>query len=203
MIVYLQEEFMRHSVTADLTKKLLAESLKNCMRQKPLNKISIREIVEDCGVNRQTFYYHFKDIYDLVEWMFNQEAIRLLKENISFLTWEDSCLYLLKYIEKNWDICTCTLNSMGRSHLERFFYDDIHDIIRSVIDEYSSDFYVEEKYKEFLTHFYTVSFAALLVSWLKGEMKYRAEELISLISLTISNNIHTALDRFRSLSEPR
>lgn len=191
---------MSYSVTSDLTKKLLADSLKVCMRQKPLNKISIREIVEDCGVNRQTFYYHFKDIYDLVEWMFNQEAIRLLKENMSFLTWEDSCLYLLRYIEKNWDICVCTLNSLGRTHLERFFYDDLHDIVRSVIEEGSADLSVEERYKEFLAHFYTVSFAAILVSWLKGEVKYSSDELIHLIYLTISSNIRTAMERFAALS---
>lgn len=190
---------MRHSVTTELTKKLLAESLKKCMRQKPLGKISIREIVEDCGVNRQTFYYHFKDIYDLVEWMFNQEALRMLKENMSFLTWEDSCLYLLKYIEENWDICICTLNSLGRSHLERFFYDDIYDILRSVIDETSADISIEAKYKDFIAHFYTVSFAAILMSWLKGEITYAPEELIGLISLTISNNIRSACLRFAQL----
>lgn len=190
---------MRHSVTTELTKKLLAESLKKCMRQKPLSKISIREIVEDCGVNRQTFYYHFKDIYDLVEWMFNQEALRMLKENMSFLTWEDSCLYLLKYIEENWDICICTLNSLGRSHLERFFYDDIYDILRSVIDETSADISIEAKYKDFIAHFYTVSFAAILMSWLKGEITYAPEELIGLISLTISNNIRSACLRFAQL----
>lgn len=190
---------MRHSVTTELTKKLLAESLKKCMRQKPLSKISIREIVEDCGVNRQTFYYHFKDIYDLVEWMFNQEALRMLKENMSFLTWEDSCLYLLKYIEENWDICICTLNSLGRSHLERFFYDDIYDILRSVIDETSADISIEAKYKDFIAHFYTVSFAAILMSWLKGEITYAPEELIGLISMTISSNIRSACLRFAQL----
>lgn len=192
---------MSHSVTTEMTKKLLAESLKKFMRKKPLNKITIREIVEDCGVNRQTFYYHFKDIYDLVEWMFDQEAIRFLKENMSFLTWEDSSLYLLKYIEENWDICTCTLNSVGRTHLESFFYKDLYSIIRSVIDETSRDLTLHEKYKGFLAHFYTVSFAAILVSWLKDEIKISAEELIKMVSITINNNIRSAAERFSKLDD--
>ena len=56
---------------------MLAASLKKFMAQKPLNKITIREIVEDCGVNRQTLYYHFEDIYALGKWMFDQEAVEL------------------------------------------------------------------------------------------------------------------------------
>ena len=51
------------------TKRALAQSLKHLMEQKPLEKITVVDISEDCGVNRQTFYYHFQDIYDLIEWI--------------------------------------------------------------------------------------------------------------------------------------
>ena len=50
------------------TKQALEESLKHMLLKKPLDKITIRDITEDCGINRMTFYYHFQDIYDLVEW---------------------------------------------------------------------------------------------------------------------------------------
>ena len=50
---------------SDITKRALEKSLKNMMLKKPVNKITINDIAEDCGVNRATFYYHFKDIYDL------------------------------------------------------------------------------------------------------------------------------------------
>ena len=51
-----------------VTKRALEQSLKNLLLKKPLTKITIGDITEDCGINRMTFYYHFKDIYDLVEW---------------------------------------------------------------------------------------------------------------------------------------
>ena len=51
------------------TKQILEESLKKLMLQKPLDKITIRDLTEDCGISRMAFYYHFKDIYDLVEWL--------------------------------------------------------------------------------------------------------------------------------------
>ena len=53
---------------SNVTKRALEQSLKNLLLKKPLTKITIGDITEDCGINRMTFYYHFKDIYDLVEW---------------------------------------------------------------------------------------------------------------------------------------
>lgn len=52
---------------SQITKRALASSLKLLLLQKPLNKITINDIAEKCGVSRMTFYYHFKDVYDLVE----------------------------------------------------------------------------------------------------------------------------------------
>lgn len=58
------------------TKRALEASLKKLLLEKPLNKITINDITEDCGVNRMTFYYHFKDIYDLVDWILTEDAIK-------------------------------------------------------------------------------------------------------------------------------
>ena len=56
-----------------ITKKALALSIKKLMETIPLAKLSIHEIVDDCGINRQTFYYHFKDKFDLVNWLYLQK----------------------------------------------------------------------------------------------------------------------------------
>ncbi|MFR8027761.1 TetR/AcrR family transcriptional regulator, partial [Eisenbergiella massiliensis] len=53
----------------NITKTALEASLKKLLLKKPLDKITIRDLTEDCGISRMTFYYHFKDIYDLVEWI--------------------------------------------------------------------------------------------------------------------------------------
>ena len=54
---------------SEVTKRALEQSLKNLLLKKPLTKITINDITEDCGINRMTFYYHFKDIYDVLEWI--------------------------------------------------------------------------------------------------------------------------------------
>ena len=66
------------------TKRALEASLKKLLLQKPLNKITINDITEDCGVNRMTFYYHFKDIYDLVDWILVEDASKILEGRQNF-----------------------------------------------------------------------------------------------------------------------
>ena len=61
---------MKHEITSYNTKRTLADSLKKAMQIKPFSKISVSEIIRDCGLNRKTFYYHFEDIYALLKWMF-------------------------------------------------------------------------------------------------------------------------------------
>ncbi|MCR5795511.1 MAG: TetR family transcriptional regulator, partial [Solobacterium sp.] len=56
------------------TKQALAESLKKVLQEKPLDKITIADLTNDCGLNRQTFYYHYHDIYDLIEYIYISEG---------------------------------------------------------------------------------------------------------------------------------
>ena len=65
---------------SEVTKRALEQSLKNLLSKKPITKITINDIAEDCGINRMTFYYHFKDIYDLVEWSCLEDAKKALEE---------------------------------------------------------------------------------------------------------------------------
>ena len=67
----------RTYTAADQTKQALAAVLKELMAQKPVNKITIHDITERCGIRRQNFYYHFEDVYDLMRWMFQEEAVSL------------------------------------------------------------------------------------------------------------------------------
>ena len=67
---------------SQITKNALVTALKKLLSKKELSKITISNITEECGVNRQTFYYHFKDIYDLLEWIFTNEVIEEIDNEI-------------------------------------------------------------------------------------------------------------------------
>lgn len=62
-------------------KLILAAALKELMQQKPFEKITIQDITQKCGIRRQNFYYHFADVYALLQYMFEEEAICLLKNH--------------------------------------------------------------------------------------------------------------------------
>ena len=89
---------------SNITKKALASSLKKILSKKEFNKITINDITEDCGVNRQTFYYHFKDIYDLLEWIYTNEVIGKIKNletDNPTENWQQEFLYVFEYIIEN------------------------------------------------------------------------------------------------------
>ena len=61
---------------SNITKNALAAAMKKLMREKKLSKISIADICGECGMNRNSFYYHFRDKYDLVNWIFYTEVMQ-------------------------------------------------------------------------------------------------------------------------------
>ena len=86
---------------SQVTKRALEASLKHLLLQKPLNKITINDIAEDCGINRMTFYYHFKDIYDLVEWCCEEDASRALAGKKTYETWQQGLLQIFEAVQDN------------------------------------------------------------------------------------------------------
>ncbi|MEE0775634.1 MAG: TetR/AcrR family transcriptional regulator C-terminal domain-containing protein [Bacillota bacterium] len=180
---------------SERTKWMMVNSLKKLMRQKPLNRITIREIVEDCGVNRQTFYYHFGNIYDMVAWMYREEALNLLKQREGADVWSTGLRALFHYIEDNWEICLCALRSTERDQLSRFYHGNLEDIVKKTIDTILKDIphKVPEDYVNFITHFYTISLSALVESWLNGEISLTADEIVNYIDITLGAQIRGAL----------
>ena len=110
------------------TKRAICAALKELMAERPLNKITIGEIMARCGMARQHFYYHFEDLYDAVFWMFEEEAVSLLRRHEGALLWQDGLLQLFQYLQKNRAVCLCALHSISREHLKRFFQTDVHVI---------------------------------------------------------------------------
>ena len=113
---------------SELTKKALAVSLKKLLSKKELSKITISNITDECGVNRQTFYYHFKDIYDLLELIYKNEVIDEIYNKDE--EWQQRFLYIFKYVlKKN------TYNSISREYLLRFIYMQTNKLLIDFIIE--------------------------------------------------------------------
>lgn len=179
-----------------ITKQLLAESLKKQMEKTALNKISIQNIVDGCGLTRQAFYYHFQDIYELLGWIYNNETIKYMARNKTYENWKDGYLEAFRYIEKNRVFCMNTLHSVGRDHLERFLFANTADYLNQIVNEISEDMKVTEDKKKFIVKFYTPAFIALVAEWMEDGMKEKPEEIIENVSILLDGSVKRALEQY-------
>ncbi|MGI6027329.1 MAG: TetR/AcrR family transcriptional regulator C-terminal domain-containing protein [Candidatus Scatomorpha sp.] len=165
-----------------------------------MDKITISELTAICKIRRQSFYYHFEDIFDLLRWMFQNEAISLLQQQEGALLWKEGLLQLFRYLEENRAVCLCALKSVGREHIRRFFEADIYAIIHRTIEQLGEDIGVRATLDSFvdvelLTHFYVVALAGIVESWLLGEIDRTPEELIQFADMILNDQVTGAMAR--------
>ncbi len=183
---------------AQTTKKAFAASLKKLLSQKPLEKIKISDITNDCEVNRQTFYYHFKDIYDLLEWVYTNEATRALGDKKTYDTWQEGFYEIFEYILENKSFVINTYNSVSREYLERYLYNETYYLLLGVVEEKSKDMCVMDKDKSFIADFYKFAFVGLVIDWIKKGMREEPRDIIKRLNTLITGNIEMALERYRT-----
>ena len=179
---------------SETAKREICAALKNLMVQKPLNKITVAEIMASCGMARQHFYYHFEGVYDAVRWMFDQEAVALLREHEGVMLWQDGLLQLFHYLQENRAVCLCALHSISREHLKRFFQTDIHAIIQSTIQRIVIELNDQASDNEvnLLTTFYVGALESMIEEWLLGEIQETPEELIQFADRLLKDHVRGA-----------
>ena len=183
---------------SQVTKRALEASLKNLLLQKPLSKITISDITEDCGINRMTFYYHFKDIYDLVEWSCQEDASRALAGNKTYETWQQGFLQLFKAVQDNKPFIMNVYHSVSREQVELYLYKLVHDLIYNVVEEKAQGLHVPEEDKAFIADFYKYAFVGLMLDWIKGDMKGDPQVMVQNLELVIHGSVAAALNRMRT-----
>ena len=105
------------------TKHLLAQSLQELMATTPLEKISVNDIVDHAGVGRNTFYYHFEDKYDLVNWYFQSGITQFLVERSAYSSWDSLLTALKAYFLENKVFYCNALAYNGQNSLQQYMFD--------------------------------------------------------------------------------
>ena len=189
---------MRNNISSVRTKKMMAEALISLIKTKPIDKITVRDITSKCGVNRQTFYYHFHDIFQLAEWRFKEETNALIGDGVTLEDWPDAVLKVATFTSENKDILIGIINSVGNRMVTDFIYDYIKPTIRKFISLIAEKHPVDDYYIEFLSNFYTVTLSGLILEWsIKNkDEKMSAEELVRLIKITTEGHIESSILRY-------
>lgn len=186
---------MKHTEQSLQTKQELSAALKRLMESKPINRITIRELVESCGVNRKTFYYHFEDIYALLKWTLEQEALLLFDKYDLVHDNSKALEFVLDYVGENLAMLQNIVRSIGRSELGRFFFKDIYQPVYKLVCEVEQlrGLHVEEGYKAFLSKFLTEAVAGILLDCIERDVLDDRQRLARYITGTLSAAIPNAL----------
>ena len=186
---------MKHEVTTLNTKKMLSASLKHCMEKKSLSKITVTDIVTDCGLNRKTFYYHFQDVPDLLKWTLEQEAVDVVKQFDLLNELEEALRFAVRYIRENSHMINCAYDSIGRDELKRFLNHDFQSIVMSIVEqiERKENVHSDPDAKKIICNFYTEGMAGERVDLLKSRDAAQDEKSIRCISLVVRTSLEAAV----------
>ena len=179
------------------TRQIILQTLTELMNEKPLSKITVKDIVERCGVNRNTFYYHFQDIYDLVEWSCLEDARRALEEKKTHDTWQQGLLQIFEAVRENKPFILNVYRCVDREQVERYLRPLVDHLILGVIDEQSAGMTVRDEDKAFIAQVYGYIFIGIMLDWIRDGMAEEPEKIVDRLALLIHDSIREALARFK------
>ena len=153
------------------TKAALEASLKKLLLKKPLDKITINDLTTDCGISRMAFYYHFKDIYDLVEWSCLEDATQALQGKKTYETWQEGLQQIFEAVLENKPFIMNVYHSVSREQIETYLFHLTHDLLYGVVQEKAKGTGISEADQSFIADFYKYSFTGVMLDWIKDGMK--------------------------------
>lgn len=177
---------MKYQAASLKTKRALAESLKKLMRAKPFSKITVTEIVNDCEVNRKTFYYHFEDIYALLRWIFEEEAVNIIRKFYLHNDYDEAMEFIYEYISENQDLLRNAYDAFGSVELSSFFHMSFVGLNESLIESVEQKMHkrLPERTREYLCEFLTEASGGLLLNIISGNMHFdRSKDMMPVSSI--------------------
>lgn len=174
---------------SNITKRALAEAMKKLMHEKAFAKISVGDVCEQCGMNRKSFYYHFQDKYELVNWIYYTEFVEGIREKTYESAW-DFFLDMCSYFENNRAFYLNALDVTGQNSFREYY----SQIFRGIIQMALEGTFADPRREAFYTVFFTDAFLAGIERWLR-EHTYSSEEFVSLIRDGVEGTARRVMER--------
>jgi len=187
------EIFMKH-----YAKPEIINSFKDLLNKKSMDKVTVKEICTQCGVNRQTFYYYFKDIMDILNFIIFEELAVEIAQNRTFETWEDGFLSTMHYLKKNSKMILHIYKSSYWNEAKVYFVEFSNKLLNHVVDECENnlDVKLQDKDQLFIVNFYRHVFNGLMMDWVSEGMKEEPEVILRKLLLMITGSIPRSVDAF-------
>ncbi|MDD5888853.1 MAG: TetR/AcrR family transcriptional regulator C-terminal domain-containing protein [bacterium] len=161
------------------TKLKLANAFKKLAKEKPINKITVNDLVTYCHVNRNTFYYHFEDIYALISFIFNDEVAKIM-DSFSTNSLEEFLNDIFLYVEKNKHLISSVYNTFGRDQLKKVVYPYFYKTLNTLITNDMQDLNIDacSGFKDFVIDFYSEGVASSIINYFRENKIANKEEII-------------------------
>ncbi len=182
---------MKHSDVKYRTRKKLSECLKKKLEEKPISKITVSELTIECGLNRKTFYYHFKDIKSLLRWTLEQDAMNTVKEYGKISNYSDAINFALEYINTNKELLGCAYESMGNEALRYFCNEHFKVILVSALkrEEKKLSLELDDSFRNFLSSFYAEALTGMIAEIFENDEEIDTDKLNEYLNLTLKVSI--------------
>lgn len=165
---------------SNITKKALSQSLKELGATKILDKITVADITDHCGVNRQTFYYHFNDKYELLSWIYNQDLFIPLTQDLTFENWVEKLIGLFKYMKQQKAFFMNTIKSSNNFFAE-YSNKIFAELFVKAIAELDLYQHLDDKEQDIYARFFAYGLTGVIVDWALKGMKENEDDLAVLL----------------------
>ncbi len=156
---------------ADFTKKAIRASFMKLLNEKPLKQITVRDIVDDCGVNRNTFYYHFQDIPQLVESIVQEETDRLIQAYPTISSLEECVEAIIGFALENRRAVLHIYRSVNRAIYEQSQWRVCEHAVTTYMDEVLAGRNIAESDRVLMIEYMKCVCFGLVNGWLENGMQ--------------------------------
>lgn len=186
---------------AKQTQKFIMSTFMQLLESESLDKITVRDIVEECEINRNTFYYHYSDIYDLLDDVFRVETEKFMSEDVDENTtfgeeYERAARFVLKYKKAILHIYDSKKRDVLQNYLETLAFSFISRFVKKEADGYG----LPNEDIDYITGFYTHAIVGNTLGWIKRKLPSGQEKFIARTAGTFNA---TVKDMIRQCLEER
>ncbi|MGN0114839.1 MAG: TetR/AcrR family transcriptional regulator, partial [Acutalibacteraceae bacterium] len=177
------------------TEKAITDTFIKLLNKKPLDKITVKDLVDECGINRSTFYYYFEDIYDLLNHVFETETRRALEQLTEQENWSNATITAISFALENKRAIYHIYNSVSRERLEKYLYNIVEGVMTSAVNLVSRGLNVSAEDKAIAVDVYKFMLVGLVLDWVEKGMKSDAKQTLDRIFLMLDGNLRRMLER--------
>ncbi|MDO4677155.1 MAG: TetR-like C-terminal domain-containing protein [Blautia sp.] len=164
------------------TKKAIKSTFLELLNQKTLDKITVKDIVETCGINRNTFYYYYADIYDLLEQLFREEAERVLADSCENSGFYEEFIRTASIVLGYRQAVIHLYNSSRKELLERYLKEVTFALVSRFVKKAAKGHSVTEEDIQYITHFYGYAIIGITMNWIHDKMPPYRENFLKKLS---------------------